>query len=355
MRPAPPAAFRPLLAERLGLHHLMSPATRMLLRNIERRPGRAALSMMGIAFAVAIVVLGRSMFEAVDFIAAVQFRDVQRDDVTVAFVESRPESALADLRHLPGVLRVEPFRAVPVELWSGHRSRRLSILGMDRGGNLRRVVGLDRREVAIPDDGLMLTSRLAELLGVVPGDAVRVRVLEGDRRERWATVAAVADEPMGLNAYMATRTLASMLGEQGAISGAFLEVDSLEESALYRRLKTTPAVGGVSLRSATMESFEKTIQQNMAISSTTIFVFAIIIAAAVVYNGARIALSERQHELASLRVLGFTFREVGLLLFGEQLILTAAAMPVGFALGLGLSAWLKTTINSDLMRLPLAH
>jgi putative ABC transport system permease protein len=353
MRPAPPAVFRPLLVERLNLHHLISPATRMLLRNVERRPGRALLSILGIAMAVAIVVLGRSMFDSVTYLSAVQFQDVQRDDVTVAFVEPRPESALADLRHLPGVLRVEPFRAAPVELRNGHRWRRVSILGMSRGGDLRRAVSLDRRAVELPDEGLLLTSRLAELLGVAPGDLVRVRVLEGDRREREVSVAAIVDEPMGLNAYMETRSLAVLLGEQGSVSGAFLEVDPLEEPALFRRLKAAPAVGGVSLRSATIESFEQTISQNMAISSTTIFVFAIVIAAAVVYNGARIALSERQHELATLRVLGFTFREVGLLLFGEQVILTVAAMPVGFALGWLFSAWIKTTINSDLMRLPI--
>jgi putative ABC transport system permease protein len=353
MRPAAPAVFRPLFVERLNLHHLISPATRMLLRNLERRPGRALISILGIALAVGIVVMGRSMFDAVDYMSDVQFRDVQRDDATVAFVEPLPESALSELAHLPGVFRAEPFRAVAVELSNGHRARRVSLLGLRRGADLRRVVALDRRAVAVPDEGVLLTSRLAELLGTAPGRRIRVRVLEGERRERELAVAAVVDEPMGLNAYMDDRALARLLGEQGAISGAFLEVDPREEPALFRELKATPAVGGVSLRSATMESFEKTISRNMAISGTTIFVFAIIIAAAVVYNGARIALSERQHELASLRVLGFTFREVGMLLFGEQLILTAAAMPVGFALGWLFSAWIRVAVASDLVRFPI--
>lgn len=353
MRPLPPETFRPMFIERLGMQQLVAPATRMLLRNIERRPLRAAMSIVGIALAVSIVVLGRSMYDAVDFIADVQFRQVVRDDVTVTFVEPRSGRVQSDLAHLPGVLRVEPFRAVPVRLSSGHRSHRGSILGLRPGGELRRIVDLDRNAATVPPDGMLLTSRLAEILGVRIGDDVRIEVLEGERQVLSSRVTAVADEAMGLNAYMDSAALSAMLGEQEAWSGAFLDVDPAAEAELYRRLKETPSVSGVSLRSAALDSFNRTINENMQVSNVTIFGFAIVIALAVVYNGARISFSERQHELASLRVLGFSLREVGLLVFGEQVILTASAMPAGFALGWGLSAWIKQAIDSDLMRLPL--
>lgn len=353
MRPLPPETFRPLIIERLGLQQLLAPAARMLFRNIERRPIRAGLSILGIALAVAIVVLGRSMFDAVDYIADVQFQQVMRDDVTVTLVEPQAGNVLSDLAHLPGVLRVEPFRSAPVRLSHDHRSHRGSILGLQHDGTLRRIVDLERTTTSVPPEGLLLTTRLADILGVRLGDAVRIEILEGRRLVRAARVTAVVEEAMGLNAYMDARALASLLGEQGAWSGAYLDVDPAFEAALYRDLKTTPAVGGVSLRSAALDSFKSTISENMRISNATIFCFAIVIALAVVYNGARISFSERQHELASLRVLGFTLREIGFLVFGEQVILTAAAMPVGFALGWGLSAWIKQAIGSDLMRLPV--
>lgn len=353
MRPLPPETFRPLIIERLGMQQLFAPATRMLFRNIERRPIRSSLSILGIALAVAIVVLGRSMYDAVDFIADVQFRQVVRDDVTVTFVEPKSSGVLSDLAHLPGVLRVEPFRSTPVRLSREHRWHRGAILGLQHDGELRQIVSLDGETTGVPPEGLLLTTRLAEILGVNIGDDVRIEILEGARPILASRVTAVVDEPMGLSAYMDARALASLLGEEGSWSGAFIDVDPEDEAVLYRRLKETPAVGGVSLRSAALESFNSTINENMRISNATIFGFAIVIALAVVYNGARISFSERQHELASLRVLGFTLREVGLLVFGEQVILTLAAMPVGFAIGWGFSAWIKQAIDSDLMRLPI--
>lgn len=353
MRPAAPGAFRPLVLERVNLHRMLTPAVRMMLRNLERRPVRTLLSILGIAVAVAIVVLGRSMYDAVDYISKVQFEDVQRDDVTVAFVEPRSGSVRHDLEHLPGVVAVEPFRVVGVELIHDHRRKRTTLLGLAPTCRLRRIVSVDRVPVSLPRDGLLLTTRLADMLGLRAGHEVDLQLLEGDRRRATVLVAGVVDEPMGLGAYMEASALARLLGEQDAVSGAYLEIDAAAEGALFRALKGAPSVAGVSLRRAALASFQTTIEENMAVSNGTIFLFAIVIAAAVVYNGARIAFSERQHELATLRVLGFTFQEVTAVLFGEQILVTALAMPVGFALGWFMAAWLKVSIRSDMMRLPL--
>jgi putative ABC transport system permease protein len=81
--------------------------------------------------------------------------------------------------------------------------------------------------------------------------------------------------------------------------------------------------------------------------------FACVVAVAVVYNTARIALSERGRELASLRVLGFTRREVAVLLFGEQAILTIAALPLGCAIGYQLCALIARQYQWELFRMPV--
>ncbi|MEI2421676.1 ABC transporter permease, partial [Arthrospira platensis SPKY2] len=77
------------------------------------------------------------------------------------------------------------------------------------------------------------------------------------------------------------------------------------------------------------------------------------IAFGVVYNSARIALSERSRELASLRVLGFTRAEVAYILLGEIGLLTLLAIPLGFGFGRLLSGYLAVAFSSDLYRIPL--
>lgn len=353
MRPEPPPRFERGLLERSGLADLVSPAARMILRNLARRRAKALLSTLGIALAVGILVLTRYFYDAVDIMAAIQFGTAQREDLTVIFNEARPGRVLADLRHIPGVLAVEPFRAVPARLVFRHRSRRVEITGVLPGADLRRIVDIDRRVARLPPEGLLLTTALADILGVRPGDALTVEVLDGRRPVLTARVAGTVEELMGLAAYMDLTALGRLLGGAPVVSGAFLAADSRRLEALSARLKRTPAVAGVAVRESMLASFTATIAESMTASTSVLTVFACVIAFGIVYNGARIALSERGHELASLRVLGFTRREIGVILLGEQAVLTAAAFPLGLGIGWGIALLLARSVASDLYRFPL--
>ena len=353
MRPEPPARFRAGVIERFGLERAFSLTARMIGRNIERRPVKAFTSLVGIAFAVAIVLVGLYFFDAVDWIAEHQFRTIQREDVTVIFNEPRSSSAQHNLEHLPGVILSEPFRVVPVRLRFEQRSRRIALLGINPEGELRRLVDTHSRRIDLPDEGLVLTDALAKVLAISPGQVVTVEVLEGARPTRTVRVAGVIDEMVGLSAYISRRALNRLMREGETVSGAHLAVDQAQAPELYSLLKRSPAVSGVSIREVMLASFEKTVAESLTISTTVLTIFACVIAFAMVYNSARIALSERGHELASLRVLGFTRGEITMMLLGEQAALTLAAVPLGLALGFGTCALLVTVMKSELYRMPL--
>lgn len=353
MRPEPPARFSAGILERWGLQRWTSPVSRMIVRNILRRPARAALSILGVAFAMAILVLGRYFVDAIQYLAMVQFRMVQRENMTVVAHNPLPARARYDLSRLPAIVRSEPFRVVPVRLRSGHRSRRVALMGLQSGTGLRRLLDQRLHPVPLSSDGVMLTDKLAEILDVTAGDAVTVEVLEGSRPRRRILVSGTVDEMLGLNAYMQLSTLNAFLREDASVSGSFLRVDGAELTTLYQLLKRMPAIGGVLRKDATLQSFEQTLAQSMNIFTSILVGFACVIAVAVVYNAARIALSERGRELASLRVLGFTRKETTLMLLGEQAILLAVALPLGAAMGYGISASLASAYQWELFRMPL--
>jgi len=353
MRPEPPARFRAGLLERAGLHRLLAPSVRIIIRNLARRPVRAALSTLGIALATSILILGYYFVDAIRFMGTVQFRLVQRENVALVSHDPLPARARHEIARLSGVIRSEPFRIVPVRLRHGHLAKRVALMGLERADGLRRLVGADLRNAELPPEGVVLTGKLAEILRVSPGDSLAVEVLEGSRPKRTLVVSGLVDELIGLSAYMDVRALNRLMREDGVISGALLAVDSELTPSLYALLKRLPAVAGVLLREATLESFEKTLGESMGIFTSILVVFATVIAVAVVYNAARIALSERARELASLRVLGFTRREVTAMLLGEQAILTALAIPLGFLIGWLLCAWMAWTYQWELFRLPL--
>lgn len=354
MRAEPPPTFRPLLLERLGLEGVLTPVARMLLRNLERRPVRAVASVLAVALSCALLVVGQYGLDALDETVRVQFRDARRDDVRVAFYEARAPSVRHELARLPGVTRVEGIHTTTARVRHVHRSKRVAVFGLPSGGELQRVIDIRRNEIPLPAEGVVLSLSLAELLDVVPGDEVRIEFLEGERRRRDVPVIATVDEAIGLYVYADLHALARLMGEGPSYTDAYLRVEAARLDALYDRLKQLPVVAGITLREATIESFLDTIAQNLRISITILIGFACAIAAGVVYNGARISLSEHALTLASLRVLGFSRGEVATILLGEQAILTAVGIPVGLLVGYGLCAWLSHLLETELYRLPLS-
>ena len=352
MHPEPPRSFRAGVLDRLGLIRRLDTVTKAILRNLARRPWRAALSILGIAAAVATVVVGRFMFDAVGALMTVHFDAAEREDVTVTFNEARSRGAVTSLRELPGVLRVEPFRAMPALIRAGHREKRVSVLAVPPSGTLRQLIDGRRRRIEVPPKGLVLTRKLARILAVVESDHVIVEQLDGRRRQFTAAVVRLSDEPVGMSGYMDADALAGLLGEDAPISGAVLQVDQSHESALFASLKRTPAIAAVSIRSATLQTIRDIMNRSFILMTIVMTGFGIILVAGVVYNSERIALSERGNELASLRVLGFTRVEVGQLLLGEQALLTLVAIPAGCALG-ALICWLLVpAFDRELFRLP---
>lgn len=352
MRAEAPASYRRGWLDRVAMPHLGT-AARMVGRTLARRPVKAALTIVGLAFATALLVLGRYFNDAMDRMTEVEFRLAQRQDAMVLFNEAAPDRVRYDLARLPGVRSAETFRVLSVRLVNGPHDRRTSLMGLARAGELRRLVDLRLRPVPLPADGLVLNDRLALRLGVGVGDSVTVEVLEGRRLVRRLPVARIFREAIGTMAYADASVIRTLSGEAPLASGAFLATDPAFEEALAARLKSLPRVAGVSFRRTLIESFEATLAESMGISTTVLTVFASIIAIAIVYNGLRIALSERSRELASLRVLGFSEREVGTMLVGEYLVLTLLGVPLGFLLGLGLCAALAHFYATDLFRMPL--
>jgi putative ABC transport system permease protein len=353
MQPEPPARFHGGLFERLRLDRALRVPGRLIARSLERRPIKAALSALGIALAVAVLLVGRFFVDAILRIADVQFRHVQRENLTVVLTTPRAADAVYELRHLPGVLRAEPFRSVPARLRATHHSRRGVVLGLESDGELRRLVDQEFRVTPLAPEGVLLTAKLAEILHVVPGDSVTIEVLEGARPVRRVPVVGAVNELLGLSAYMDAAALHRLLREGNTRSGAFLRVDPAAALSLYDRLKRLPGVAGVSNRDAALASFEATLARSIGLVTTILIGFAGTLAVAMVYNAARIALSERARELASLRVLGFTRGEITLLLLGEQALLALVGIVAGLGIGYGLSAVLARLYQWELFRIPL--
>jgi putative ABC transport system permease protein len=352
MVPPPPSAYHANVVERLGLARVLSPPGRMILRHIVRWPLRSTLTVTGIALSAAILISTLFFMDAMDEMMDTHFFGTERQDMSLAFVERRTDGVRHNLDDLPGVMMVETFRFVPTRIRHGRFEERVVLQGLTADADLSLLVDKDRRPVTLPTEGLVLSNKLAELLRVREGDRVNVTALEGRRRVEEVRIARVDQQYIGAAAYMERRALNRMMGEGDLVSGAHLKRDKLTEAALFSQLKKTPALLGLTVRQSAFETFDEMIDEHLYTMLFFYVSFAALIAIGVIYNSARISLSERARELASLRVLGFTQREVGTILAGELAVLTVIALPVGCLMGYGLAALFVSLFDTKLYRIP---
>lgn len=354
MRPEVPPAFGTTWIESLRIVKKAPIEVRMIFRQILRRPLRAAVMCLGLSLAVAILILGRFMLDGLNYVLESEFTVAQRQDMILTFMEPTSGRVVADVAHLPGVLSVEPFRAVPVRMRSGYRSRRLGLQGLSTDARLFRVTDVHREVLVMPEDGLIISKYLADYLEVRPGDEVVVEVLEGRRPVRLLRLAGVVSDFKGESAYASLSMVHRLMQEENAVSGVFLTADSARLDDLYRELKQTPRLSAASLKGSALQSLRDTIVANIVRMRAFNITFACIIACGVVYNSARIALAERSRELATLRVIGLTRGEVSRILLGELAALTLVAIPVGLGIGYLLADFvIRTAYDTELFRIPL--
>jgi putative ABC transport system permease protein len=354
MRPETPTQFGPALVERLGFDRYLSEPVKMVLRQLERRPFKASLTCLGIALAVAVLILGSFMLDAIDYAIHAQYFVALREDINVIFSEPSSSRTLHEIEKFPGVRLCEPFRAISTRLRHGQFMRRVEVLGLQPEAELHRLMDVDCQPVALPAQGLVLSAKLGEVLGVRIGDSVRVEVLEGERPEVDLPVVELVSDFAGTAAYMQLDAVNRLMREGDVVSGAFVAADPGAQDSLYRELKNAPRVASVLIKGSAIQSFRETVAENLLRMRSFIIIFASVIAVGVVFNSARISLAERSRELATLRVVGFTRAEVSFLLLGELALLTALAIPLGLILGYGLAAFLiYFSYDTELFRMPL--
>jgi putative ABC transport system permease protein len=356
MQPPTPPVFGRGLLERVGVLGALSVSGRMIARTLLRRPLRSAVSILGLGLAGAIVVVASVMFDAMAVIIDLGFRQEAREDLAVGFVGVRPRAALDELKRIPGVLRVEGERMVPVRVrgvvpmaWEG------VLIARDDDAELTapldRVLRRARRPVP---GGVTLTDELARRLGVRVGDVVEVVRIDDPRTVRRLPVTGLSEEALGLGAVVTATTMRAFCGDGGLVTGARLQVDPRALTTILSDLRRRPGVAGATAREASLAAFQRLMGDTVAVTRALLAFFASVIAIGIVYNNGRIALAEQARDLATLRVLGFTRREIAALLLGGEAVIVLLSVPVSWVLGRILTGLLlDAVVASDLIRFPL--
>lgn len=326
--------------------------TRMVARRIARFPRRSATTVVGIALALALLIMSQHFPLSMNHIVDVTFGIAQRMDATLTFAETADDRILAEVGRLPGVICVEPLRAVEVVLTRGSNQRRDTLMGLPRDTYLYRLLDQDMQSVPIREDGLTLSQNLAKKLGAVVGDVVTVQATDGQRATAQLPVVAVVKPYLAGAAYMELDAMSRALREPGRVSAAYVLMDRNDRDAMNREVKKTPMIAGISFLDNASASMRKMLNEGTGFFAYLFVVFSSLMAGGVAYSAARVTFAEQERDLATLRVLGFSRREVSYVLLAEIGVLLVIALPAGAILGTLLSRWLMAQFETDLFTFP---
>lgn len=353
MRPEPPASFRPSFIERPALARVFSHSFRIAVRNLERRPMQAVFTIAGLALATALLILPNTLKSGIADILDNQWDVVQRQDLNLGLAEPSTARIQHDFERLPGVIHIEPFRSFPARIHFQGVNRQIGVRSLEGGASHSRAIDHHGLEIMPPPDGIVVSAKLAEVLGAKVGDELVVEALEGRRLVKPVRLAGLAKDFSGIAAYMDLRAINRFLGEGDLITGASFTIDANRRAEFLRHLKGIPRISWISVKDSLRESFRTTTAKMMGMLTTLYLSMAVVVAFGVIYNNARISLAERARELATLRVIGLTQREVGAVIVIELTLLALAAVPCGLLLGTGISSAIIASVNTETVRLPL--
>lgn len=352
LAPPKPTAFKRSGQLLLALSHRLDAKSRIILRRTVRFPRRSLTTVIGIALAISVLVLAGAFPAVMERLIDINFSKANRQDVSLQFVDARPEAILHALERLPGVIYVEPTRTERVILRFQGRSAEEALIGLAPEARLSRLIDANLLNVTPPISGISLARALAEKLDAHAGDIIEIEQTGGRRVSAAVRIANIVDPMVGSSAYMELDGLRRFVREPGMITGANVRLDMGLYDAFTTALKEMPVLAGASFVKLAEKSMRANFDRSVGVMNLIYLSFAAIMAGGVAFSAARITLAEQERDLATLRVLGFTRLEASYVLMGELLVLAFAAIIPGVLLGTWMGEWLMDLFSNELYSFP---
>lgn len=354
MRPSPPESGRKVFVERItALWERLSFRWRMILRAVFRNPFRSAVTVFASVVSAALIVSALAMVDALNYLISYEFERVSRQDVTVSLRDPKDVVSTSEVNALPGISDTQPELQVVCDLSNGPYQRRLGVTGLARGSRLHTPLDGQGNPIVVPPEGLVLTKKVSEILHAGVGATLRLRPLVGRRTEREAPVVAIVETFLGLGAYADIGYLSRLLGEERSANVILVKsFRGRADESLLREMKERPAVVAIGERQRSLDQINETFGRNMITMIGIMVLFSGLVAFGSVLNAAMVSLSEREREVGTLRVLGYTPREVAGIFSGESYFLNVFGIALGLAAGVGLAHLMSVAYNVELYRFP---
>lgn len=353
MHPPIPTFTKKTWIEKIpGFWRMFNAQGSMAIRNIVRNKNRSAFTFIGMVFTFSLMASFFSMGSMAEMMILDQFTMVQKQDAKLTFSNPLPRSDIVrELQHVEGVKLVEPFLEVPVSLQFLNHKKDVVALGIIEDSTLYNVFDKAGNRLEVPKTGMMVSEQVADKLGVKVGDVVFMESIMATDEKIKIKVEKVIPQYLGANVYMNQDALLDLLKQGEMTTSVLLAVDHRNIDELKDEYGTAKNVGTVEIRQEIIDKYN----EMMELTSYMLWVMAIVSIVtgfAIVYNSSIISLAERKRELASLRVMGLTPKEVMEVISVEQWFIGFLGMLAGIPFANLINKALSKSMSSDLYTMP---
>lgn len=355
MRPPAPKEGKRILIERISFiwKHL-SFSWKSSMRNLFRYKKRLFMTIFGIAGSMGLMLVGFGLYDSIMDIAILQYDQIQHYDAMVINDEDATDSQEKDLlKFLDGNSEIDHYTRVQLTKMTAPKEKgsvSIYVYVPENTENFKEDVTLrDRKsheQYELTDDGAVICEKTASLIGVKAGDKI---TLEKDNRKYKVKITAVTENYMGHYVYMTPSCYEKTFGEKPEYSSTVYTMKEDAESdleTLGNAILKYPAALSISYTSSTAGQVERMLGSLGAVIWVLI-ISAGMLAFVVLYNLNNINITERQRELATLKVLGFYDGEVSQYVFRENILLSFIGILAGAVFGIFLHRYVITTVEVD--------
>ena len=359
LRPKAPKYGKRVLLERVGfIWKRLKFSHKVTVRNIFRYKKRFLMTIIGIMGCTSLILAGFGLKDSISSILPNQYEDICHYDMLVslktALTEEQRNTYVENLKQKDGIQEV-------VETYMESGTARKD----DNSENVQIVVPNDKEEIdkvitlrdvkteepfTLSENGIIITDKLAELIGAKVGDMVTVTT--ADDIEKEIKVVGITENYISHYVYMSKELYQQVFGETYSTNVLLIQdnnLDEEQEKAVMQEMVAQNEVLTVTLTTTTMKTLDDTMS-SLNYVVIVLIVSAGLLAFVVLYNLSNINISERIRELATIKVLGFYDREVYDYVTRETIILTIIGILLGLVAGYFLNFYILGTCEINILR-----
>lgn len=349
MRPEPPKQGGRIFLDRIDiLWKKLSFSWKMVLRNILRNKKRFIFITFGIAMTFAITLMPSMMDSAMNDIFDGHYSEFQKMDYNINFSTPLSTNAINEIKHIVKVEKIEPKIEFPFEIVYGNNKMVANIIGVNNDTEFYGFKNINEQNINLPSEGIVLSEGLARFLGVQKGDKVKIKTFIPNKNDIYVEVKDIIKQSLGTNGYMDIGIMGSELLDKGLITGVY--IDSNDD--IKEKLENVKNISSIQSLEDMRSIFEEFVELTLY-SIGMMIIFAGILGFAIVYNSTIMNIAERKLEFSSLRVMGFSKKEIFKIVTKENTVMTIFGIILGIPLGQSMLSSLEKTFNTEIYTLEM--